>query len=117
MSLLTDLQNLADHLSPSEVQTGERVVGALIKVLEHQGVTVPAVEELLPEEHPARIAPPAPAAPAPQQDESRLARIEAALAELLGHNQTSEPGHEAAGSETSAPSSEPEPSGPELDRP
>lgn len=133
MSLLTDLQTVAEHLSPSDVTADIRVVGALVKVLEHNGLTVPAVEELLPEEHPARVSPPAPASPA-QQDESRLARIEAALERLAGL-QTSPAApvqvqaDEQAGSETVAPSSEPaapavEPApqaersdAPELDRP
>ena len=134
MTLLTDLQNLADHLSPSDVATGERVVGALIKVLEHEGLKVPDMEELLPEEHPARVAPPAPAPAAPDASSSRLDRIEAMLERLTGHEPApSEPGPAPAGSETPAPSSEPatppavvppvtpEPSepgpAPELDRP
>lgn len=112
MSLLTDLQSIAEHLSPSDVVAGEAIVGALIKVLEHNGLQAPAVEELLPEDHPARIQPPAPAAPADQPKalgdlHDRLTGLEDLIKGLVGHS-SSEPGPaQAAGPETSAPSSEP----------
>jgi len=125
MSLLTDLQNIADHLSPSEVTAGANVVGALIKVLEHNGLEAPSVSELLPEDHPSQISPPAPAVAPQDTSSSRLDRIEALLEKALGHQSpSSEPGPAPAGSEIVAPSSEPatapepvEPAGPELDRP
>jgi hypothetical protein len=117
MSLLDDLLALATHLSPADVGSSDPVLAALLKVLEHEGLEVPAASELLPEDHPSQISPPAPAAPAAQPDVGGLlARLEAALARLEGHSaSTSEPGPAQAGSESSAPSSEPA-TAPEYDR-
>lgn len=94
MTLLDDLENLAGHLTPAELPHNENVqqtVGAIVKVLEHQGVTV--AEDLLPAATVAGVAPEAEAvaaaaAVAPEAASALhdlLTRAETVLAELEGH--------------------------------
>jgi len=84
MALTDDLVRLADTLSPSEIPgtlTTDRLVGALIKVLDHRQLTVDESLYPRPEEQRVSHAPPA--------VESRLEdlfhRVEAAVSKLEGH--------------------------------
>jgi hypothetical protein len=118
MTFLADLENLATHLSPSDLPHNENVqqlLGAVVKVLEHQGATV--AEDLLPKAAEAELAPEAAAAAAAvgaapgavSALHDLIVRAEAAVAELEGKAKpadtptSSGEGSTPAGASTAAP--------------
>ena len=87
MSLLDDLGRLADTLGPSDVaatHATDKLLGALVKVLDHNGVTVP--DDVFPDE---AVADPTAGRPAEEKAANALhellARVEGAVQRLESH--------------------------------
>jgi hypothetical protein len=91
MSLLADLLKLGDHALPSELPSQaqtERVIGSIVKVLEHEGLSV--ADELFPKASDtvagvAAAADPSITAEATAKLEDLVDRIERAAAKVSGH--------------------------------
>lgn len=105
--LLQNLQQLADTLGPADVPhsaSTANLIGAIVKVLEHQGVTV--AEELFPAEAPVAETAVLAAQAAPDAVnalERLIRRAEDAVKQLEHHQQSSQATGETPAADVSSP--------------
>lgn len=105
--LLQNLQELADTLGPADVPhsaSTANLIGAIVKVLEHQGVTV--AEELFPAEAPVAETAVLAAQAAPDAVnalERLIRRAEDAVKQLEHHQQSSQATGETPAADVSSP--------------